>query len=214
MPTNTETTTALYSFDKSFQDEFGLVCGVDEAGRGPLCGPVCVAAVILDASKHIDGLNDSKKTSESKREKLYESITETAVSWHAVLVPPDEIDRLNILGATMSGMKSAVEGLQKKPDCVLVDGNKSPQLDIPSHCVVKGDAKSASIAAASIIAKVTRDRYMLRLDKMYPQYMLAKHKGYPTKMHYQLINMYGVQPFYRKSFLKNLGSKHGFENNG
>ena len=198
-------TEELYAFDEKIRQERGIFCGVDEAGRGPLCGPVCCAAVILDPNSPIEGVNDSKKLSEKKRELLYEEILRKALAWQAVLVGPEVIDQKNILWATMDGMRQAVEGLKIRPEFVLVDGNRCPDLDIPSASQVKGDATSASIAAASILAKVTRDRYMYQLDKEYPQYQLAKHKGYGTKLHYELIRQYGIQPFYRKSFLKKLG---------
>lgn len=183
----------------------GILCGVDEAGRGPLCGPVCVAAVILDPEAPVDGVNDSKKLSEKKREALFAEIQEKALAYHVVLVGPETIDELNILGATMLGMRQAIEGLALVPALALIDGNRCPQAAVPCEAVVKGDARSASIAAASILAKVTRDRYMTELAKEYPQYQLEKHKGYPTQLHYELLDKYGVQPFYRKSFLKKRG---------
>ena len=198
-------TEELYAFDQAVRAEHGTFCGVDEAGRGPLCGPVCCAAVILDPEKPIEGVNDSKKLSEKKRELLYEEITRKALAWQVVMVGPEVIDEKNILWATMDGMRQAVEGLKIQPAFVLVDGNRCPELSIPVASQVKGDGVSASIAAASILAKVTRDRYMCQLDKEYPQYQLAKHKGYGTKLHYELIRQYGIQPFYRKSFLKKLG---------
>ncbi len=198
-------TEELYAFDQAVRAEHGIFCGVDEAGRGPLCGPVCCAAVILDPENPIEGVNDSKKLSEKKRELLYEEITRKALAWQVVMVGPEVIDEKNILWATMDGMRQAVEGLKIQPAFVLVDGNRCPQLNIPAASQVKGDGVSASIAAASILAKVTRDRYMCQLDKEYPQYHLAKHKGYGTKLHYELIRQYGIQPFYRKSFLKKLG---------
>ena len=195
-----------YAFDAQVRAEHGIFCGVDEAGRGPLCGPVCCAAVILNPDDPIEGIDDSKKLSEKKREALYDVICARALAWNVVLVGPDVIDRDNILNATMSGMKQAAEGLDIVPNLVLVDGNRVPAaLEIPAQPVVKGDATSASIGAASILAKVSRDRYMMELDKQYPQYQLAKHKGYPTKLHYELIDQYGIQPFYRRSFLKKQG---------
>lgn len=198
-------TEELYAFDQAVRAEHGIFCGVDEAGRGPLCGPVCCAAVILNPENPIEGVNDSKKLSEKKRELLYEEITRKALAWQVVMVGPEVIDEKNILWATMDGMRQAVEGLKIQPAFVLVDGNRCPELSIPAASQVKGDGVSASIAAASILAKVTRDRYMCQLDKEYPQYQLAKHKGYGTKLHYELIRQYGIQPFYRKSFLKKLG---------
>lgn len=195
-----------YAFDAQVRTEHGIFCGVDEAGRGPLCGPVCCAAVILNPDDPIEGIDDSKKLSEKKREALYDVICDRALAWNVVLVGPDVIDRDNILNATMSGMRQAVEGLDIVPNFVLVDGNRCPAgLTMPCGSQAKGDGVSASIGAASILAKVTRDRYMIQLDRQYPQYQLAKHKGYPTKLHYELIEQYGIQPFYRRSFLKKLG---------
>ena len=200
---------ALYAFDAEQRARFGTICGVDEAGRGPLCGPVCCAAVILDSNDPIEGVNDSKKLSEKRREALYEEIIQRAVAYQVVFISPQEIDEKNILWATMDGMAQAVAGLDTQPDYALIDGNRCPpDLVCPSQSVVKGDATSASIAAASILAKVSRDRYMKELDKQYPQYQLAKHKGYPTKLHYELIAQYGIQPFYRRSFLKKQGYWH------
>ena len=197
---------ALYEFDEQLRREKGVFCGVDEAGRGPLCGPVCCAAVILDPENPIEGINDSKKISEKKREQLFDVILEKALAYSIVMVEPAVIDEKNILWATMDGMRQAVEQLSIRPEYVLVDGNRvPPELSIPAGARVKGDATSASIGAASILAKVSRDRFMLELDRQYPQYQLAKHKGYPTKLHYELIQQYGIQPFYRRSFLKKLG---------
>lgn len=195
----------LYAFDLAYRSDYPVICGVDEAGRGPLCGPVSVAAVILDPSDPIEGINDSKKLSEKKRAILFEEIVRRALAYKVCLIGPETIDELNILGATMLGMQQAVEGLSQRPSLALIDGNRCPKLDIPAQAVVKGDAKSASISAASILAKVTRDRFMEDLAKQYPQYQLEKHKGYPTKLHYQLLDQYGIQPFYRKSFLKKRG---------
>ena len=195
------------SYEQQAHDAgYALVCGVDEAGAGPLMGPVYAAAVILPEKFELPGLNDSKKLTEKKREALYDVICDRALAWNVVLVGPDVIDRDNILNATMSGMRQAVEGLDIVPNFVLVDGNRCPAgLTMPCGSQVKGDGVSASIGAASILAKVTRDRYMIQLDRQYPQYQLAKHKGYPTKLHYELIEQYGIQPFYRRSFLKKLG---------
>lgn len=206
---STSSNPALYAFDAEQRARFGTICGVDEAGRGPLCGPVCCAAVILDPDDPIEGVNDSKKLSEKRREALYEEIIQRAVAYQVVFISPQEIDEKNILWATMDGMAQAVAGLDTQPDYALIDGNRCPpDLVCPSQSVVKGDATSASIAAASILAKVSRDRYMKELDKQYPQYQLAKHKGYPTKLHYELIAQYGIQPFYRRSFLKKQGYWH------
>ncbi|WP_367925798.1 ribonuclease HII [uncultured Ruthenibacterium sp.] len=198
-------TEKLYAFDYEYRQNYPVICGVDEAGRGPLCGPVSVAAVILNSDDPIEGINDSKKLSEKKREVLYETIVQKALAYKVCLIGPETIDELNILGATMLGMQQAVEGLKIQPDLALIDGNRCPILSVPSKAVVKGDAKSASISAASILAKVTRDRFMCELAKQYPQYQLEKHKGYPTKLHYELLDQYGIQPFYRKSFLKKRG---------
>lgn len=200
---------ALYEFDSQFRNVHGVLCGVDEAGRGPLCGPVCCAAVILNPEDPIEGVNDSKKLTEKRRELLYDEITRRALAWKVEFVGPQEIDEKNILWATMAGMARAVSGLDITPDYVLVDGNRCPPgLEQPAQAIIKGDASSASIAAASILAKVSRDRYMLELDREYPQYQLAKHKGYPTRLHYELIARYGIQPFYRRSFLKKQGYWH------
>ena len=196
---------ALYAFDAEYRLLAPVLCGVDEAGRGPLCGPVSVGAVVLSADDPVPGIDDSKRLSEKKREELYDIIVQKAVCWQVVLVPPEEIDQLNILGATLYGMQQAVAQLAQAPGLVLVDGNRRPALPMPSLVVTKGDGKSACIAAASILAKVTRDRYMTELDKQYPQYKLAQHKGYPTKLHYELLEQHGIQPFYRRSFLKKQG---------
>ena len=196
----------LYQYDAAVWQANGCFAGVDEAGRGPLCGPVCVAACILDPENPIAGVNDSKKLCEKKREALFDEICEKALCYKIIFVGPDVIDRDNILNATMSGMRQAVEGLEITPNLVLIDGNRCPAgLSMPSQSVVKGDATSAAISAASILAKVSRDRYMLQLDQEYPQYQLAKHKGYGTKLHYEMIEQYGIQPFYRRSFLKKQG---------
>ncbi|MCI6639707.1 MAG: ribonuclease HII [Pygmaiobacter massiliensis] len=183
----------------------GLLAGVDEAGRGPLAGPVCTAAVILPPHPELCGLNDSKKLSEKRREALYEQIIQQAIAYQIVMVGPETIDQINILQATMLGMKQALEALDPQPALALIDGNRCPDTLIPTRALVKGDATSACVAAASILAKVTRDRYMIKLGQEYPQYQFEKHKGYPTKLHYQLIEQYGIQPFYRKSFLKKRG---------
>lgn len=182
---------------------FSAVCGVDEAGRGPLAGPVCAAAVILD--EEIEGLNDSKKLSEKKREELFPVIKEKAVSFSIAFASVDEIEEYNILNATYLAMNRAIEGLGIPADFALIDGNRVPtDIKIPCETVVKGDAKSASIAAASILAKVTRDRLMLEEDKKYPEYNFKKHKGYGTKEHTDAILKYGMSPIHRPSFLKKL----------
>ena len=192
--------------DQARTEGYTCICGIDEAGRGPLAGPVYAAAVVLRPGQMIEGVNDSKKLSEKRREALFDEIIARALCYQIVFISPQEIDERNILWATMDGMEQAVAGLAVTPDYVLVDGNRCPpNLAQPAEAVVKGDANSASIAAASILAKVSRDRYMLELDKQYPQYQLAKHKGYPTKLHYELIEQYGIQDFYRRSFLKKQG---------
>lgn len=196
---------ALFAYDEAIRAKCGVLCGVDEAGRGPLCGPVCAGAVILRPGDVIEGVNDSKKLSEKKREALYDVICQRALCWNVAMVGPEVIDDINILNATMLAMQQAVRGLALRPGLVLVDGNRCPKLETPVQSVVKGDASSASIAAASILAKVTRDRYMKQLAQQYPQYELDVHKGYPTKRHYELLDQYGIQPFYRKSFLKKRG---------
>ena len=194
----------LFLYDKALKTDFPLLYGVDEAGRGPLCGPVCCAAVVLKDDFCCEEINDSKKISEKKREKLFDTIIENCVSYSIVFVDPQTIDDINILNASLLGMKQAVKQLNLIPDLVIVDGNKVPsEMETETKAVVKGDAKSLSIAAASILAKVSRDRYMQQLHQQYPQYRLDKHKGYPTKLHYELLAEYGIQDFYRKSFLKN-----------
>lgn len=194
----------LFLFDKALKSDYPLLCGVDEAGRGPLCGPVCCAAVVLKDDFVCEEINDSKKLTEKKREKLFDIIIENAVAYSIVMVDPHTIDEINILNASLLGMKNAIKELSLTPSLVIVDGNKvPPQMEIETRAIVKGDAKSLSIAAASILAKVSRDRYMEKLHEQYPQYRLDKHKGYPTKLHYELLAEYGIQDFYRKTFLKN-----------
>ena len=184
---------------------YKLVCGVDEAGRGPLAGPVCAAAVILPDNCEIEGLNDSKKISEKKREALFDIIKEKAIAYSIAYGSLEEIEEYNILEATYLAMNSAIEGLNTKADFALIDGNRVPKgIKIPCETVVKGDSKSCSIAAASILAKVTRDRLMLEYDKKYPQYLFAQHKGYGTKAHYEAIKQHGVCEIHRLSFLKNV----------
>ena len=193
-----------WEFELPYRERYPLLCGVDEAGRGPLCGPVVAGAVILPDSFDISALNDSKKLSEKKREALYEQIT-ASCDWAAGIATPEEIDAYNILNATFLAMCRAVEGLKQTPSFALVDRNKIPKgLTVPALAVVKGDAKCPSVSAASVIAKVTRDRMMADLAAQYPQYELQKHKGYPTKEHYRLLLQHGIAPIYRQSFLKNL----------
>ena len=189
---------------KARENGYKTICGIDEAGRGPLAGPVFAAAVILPENKIIEGLNDSKKLSEKKREKLFDIIKEQAVSYSIGFATEEEIDDINILQATLLAMKRAFDGLEVKPDFALVDGNRKPTLDAETMTVVKGDANSASIAAASILAKVSRDRLMYKIDKIYPVYQFAKHKGYGTKLHRELLNEYGPCPVHRKMFLKKI----------
>ncbi len=197
-----------FAWERRAQEQgLGPVCGIDEAGRGPLAGPVCAAAVILPLDCHIDGLNDSKKLTEKKREALFPLIQEKALAWGIGWASAEEIDAINILQATFLAMKRAVEQLSVQPGWALVDGNRMPPLDIPGETVVKGDAQCASIAAASILAKVSRDRLLEEWDTLYPEYGFAKHKGYGTKAHYDAILRHGVLPIHRKSFLKNLGEK-------
>jgi ribonuclease HII len=181
---------------------YEFVCGIDEAGRGPLCGPVVAAAVILKKDDHIEGVNDSKKLTEKKREELFEIIKERAVAWSVGIVDEETIDRINILEATRLAMKKAVEGLREKPDFALVDAEKKVPIDVPYSPIIKGDALSESIAAASIIAKVTRDHMIIELDKEYPEYGFAKNKGYGTKEHTDAILKYGLCKAHRRSFCK------------
>lgn len=183
---------------------YNIVCGVDEAGRGPLAGPVCAAAVILEEGKIIEGADDSKKLSEKKRENLFEIIKDEAIAYGIAFSYEEEIDSLNILNATYLAMNRAVSALRLKPDIILVDGNRVPDFGIPAKPLVKGDAISMSIACASILAKVTRDRYMQELDVKYPVYEFGRHKGYATKLHIEKLKEYGCSPVHRKSFLKKI----------
>ena len=183
---------------------YNSVCGVDEAGRGPLAGPVCAAAVILPEGVIIDGVNDSKKLSEKKRESLFDVIREQALSYSIAYATVDEIEEINILNATMLAMRRAIDGLDIKADYAMIDGNKIPPIDIDAECIVKGDAKSMSIACASILAKVSRDRLLYKYAEEYPMYGFDKHKGYGTKVHREAILKYGPCPYHRKSFLKKL----------
>lgn len=197
-----------YAYEKRAGEQgFSAVCGIDEAGRGPLAGPVCAAAVILPPDCDIPGLNDSKKLSEKKREALFPVIQEKALAFGIGWATAEEIDRVNILQATFLAMARAVEALPTPADYALVDGNRMLPLPIPGETIVKGDATSASIAAASILAKVSRDRLLRRLDEEHPEYGFAKHKGYGTKAHYEAIRKYGLLPEHRRGFLKNLEAK-------
>lgn len=191
-----------YIFEQELiSNGFLRVCGIDEAGRGPLCGPVCAAACVLPVGVEIPGLNDSKKLSEKKRDALYDVICEVALDYSVAFASVEEIDSLNILEATLLAMRRAVEGLKVRPDFLIVDGNCCRGFSIPARSLVKGDSLSPSIAAASILAKVTRDRLCVELDKQYPQYNIAKHKGYGTKEHMALIREHGISPIHRKSFI-------------
>lgn len=197
-----------YSFDISKKkDKIKVVCGVDEAGRGPLAGPVVAAACVLPDGFVIEGLNDSKKLTEKKREKLFDIIIENATDYCIASASVEEIEEINILNAAMLAMNRAVDGLKNKPDLALIDGNTSRGFSVATETVVGGDAKSPSIAAASILAKVTRDRMCLDFDKEYPEYGFAKHKGYGTKQHMDAIRTYGVTPIHRPSFLKFLNDE-------
>ena len=195
-----------YEFEKAAVNSgFSCICGVDEAGRGPLAGPVCAAAVILPEGAVIEGLDDSKKLTEKKRERLYDIINQTAVAYSVAYGTLEEIESVNILEATYLAMNRAIEGLNVKPDFALIDGNRVPRgINIPCETIVKGDSKSMSVAAASVLAKVTRDRLMLEYDKKYPEYNFKKHKGYGTKEHTELIKQYGPCEIHRLSFLKNI----------
>lgn len=189
--------------EKLYQTGMEYICGIDEAGRGPLAGPVVVGAVILPQSSFLEGINDSKKVSEKKRELLYEQITNEAISWSVGIVDQKEIDKINILNATKKALTMAVEGLKQRPDLILVDALEHINtLGIPYQSIVKGDASRYSIAAASIIAKVTRDRIMRQWDEIYPQYGFASHKGYGTAKHIQAIKEYGICDLHRESFVQ------------
>lgn len=181
-----------------------LLCGVDEAGRGPLAGPVCAAAVILPKGFELSGLNDSKQLSEKKREELFKRITASALTYGIAFAEVEEIESLNILGATYLAMNRAIAQLEPQPELALIDGNRNAGIQIASRCVVKGDTNCADIAAASILAKVTRDRLMLRLAEEYPEYHFEQHKGYGTKLHYEALREYGPSPVHRPSFLRKM----------
>lgn len=192
-----------YSIENELRAEgYRVICGVDEAGRGPLCGPVCAGACILRESEVIEGLNDSKKLSAARREALFDEITEKAVAWSVALGTVEEINETNILEATLLAMRRAIAGLKVKPDFALIDGNICRGFDLPAKSVIHGDALSPSIAAASILAKVTRDRICDDLDEEYPQYGIAKHKGYGTKEHMDALRHYGPAPIYRTKFIR------------
>lgn len=188
--------------NQKYSEGYTAVCGCDEAGRGPLCGPVVAAAVILPRDFEIEGLDDSKKLTEKRREALFDKICETAVAYGIAECSPEEIDNLNILNASMLAMQRAIDKLGVAADFALIDGNCTRGFKIPAEAIVKGDSKSMSIAAASILAKVTRDRQCLLLDEEYPEYGIKKHKGYPTKDHMAAVRKFGAAPIYRRSFLK------------
>lgn len=190
--------------DSLFKDGFQLICGVDEAGRGPLAGPVCAAAVILPANLEIAGLNDSKKLSDKKRRELYPIIMDQAIAYGIGFADHQEIDQINILQATYLAMERAIDALRIKPELALIDGNRAKDFGIPVKTVVHGDSLSASIAAASVLAKVTRDDLMLKMAEEYPQYGFEIHKGYGTKAHYEALASYGPCPIHRMTFLKKL----------
>lgn len=195
----------LWEIEREYAEKgYRLICGADEAGAGPLAGAVYAAAVILPLGLEIEGLNDSKKLTEKKREALFDVIQEKAVAWAINGVDVDEIDATNILIARLKAMDMCIDMLEPKPDFALIDGNRDKGIRCPHLAVVKGDSRSANIAAASILAKVSRDRYMVALDKVYPEYGFAQHKGYPTKAHYEALRKYGPCPVHRKTFLKNL----------
>ena len=193
----------LWELESEIASEgFSTVCGVDEAGRGPLAGPVCAAAVVLPQGLEITGLNDSKKLSEKRREALFDVIIENALYYSVASASVEEIEEHNILGATYIAMNRAISGLDCEIALALIDGNRSEKISYPCRCIIGGDGKCASIAAASILAKVTRDRLMLELDREYPQYDFARHKGYGTKAHYIALREHGISPVHRPSFLK------------
>lgn len=197
--------TELWELENEIYAEgFSLICGVDEAGRGPLAGPVYAAAVILPRDAVIEGLNDSKKLAEKKREALFDVITERALTYGIASASVEEIEKLNILNATFLAMNRAIDKLDPIPELALIDGNRSTGIAMPSRCIVKGDSRCADIAAASILAKVSRDRYMLNLAEKYPQYHFEQHKGYGTKLHYEALREYGPSPEHRPSFLRKM----------
>ena len=192
----------MYTYENSlYMQGYSLICGTDEAGAGLLAGPVYAAAVILKKDFKIEGLNDSKKLSEKKREKLFDIIVKESLDYSIAFVDEKIIDEINILQARMLAMRLAVDGLKVNPDFLLVDGNSDPNADLDTLCIVGGDAKSASVAAASILAKVSRDRFMLEMAEKYPQYGFDKHKGYGTKQHINAIKAFGICPIHRKTFL-------------
>ena len=197
--------TELWTLENEIYGEgYTLLCGVDEAGRGPLAGPVCAAAVILSRGFVLEGLDDSKKLTEKKREALFDPIREAAISYGIAFASVEEIETLNILNATFLAMNRAIEQLSPAPELCLIDGNRNTGIRFPSRCIVKGDARCADIAAASVLAKVTRDRYMLEMAVKYPEYRFEQHKGYGTALHYEALRKFGPSPIHRMSFLKKL----------
>ena len=197
----------LKEFDDSYREKYEVVCGCDEAGRGPLAGYVFAAAVVFDKDTVIEGINDSKKLTAKKREKLFDEIIEKALDFSIQCATVAEIEDINILNCAMLAMKRSVEAMKIKPNVCLIDGNKTPDLECDAIAVIKGDAQSQAIAAASILAKVARDRYMLQMAEKYPEWQFEKHKGYGTKLHYQMIDKYGESPIHRPSFLKKYYAK-------
>ena len=203
------TTVDFWQYEREALEEGrALICGCDEAGAGPLAGPVYAAAVILTFGEDIPGLDDSKKLTEKRREELFPVIQERALAWSVAWVDAAEIDETDILSARMRAMQLAIDGLSQRPDFAIIDGNRdrgrSAAIAVPHRCVVKGDSLSASIAAASVLAKVSRDRHMVEMAERYPEYRFDKHKGYGTKLHYELLRTYGPSPIHRRTFLKNL----------
>lgn len=196
---------SLFEFDREIKkDGYNIICGVDEAGRGPLAGPVYACAIIMKEDFIIPEVNDSKKLTEKKREELYDIILENALDWSVASVCEKEIDEINILNATMKAMDMAISGLKTIPDLALIDGNQNRGIKFNNKTVIKGDAKSYNIAAASIIAKVTRDRFIIKMDELYPEYGFKRHKGYGTKEHIENIRKYGPCDIHRRTFLKNI----------
>lgn len=197
--------TDLWELEKEiYAQGYKLVCGVDEAGRGPLAGPVCAAAVILPRGAALPGLDDSKKLTEKKREELFRPITDMALSYGIAFASVEEIEELNILNATFLAMNRAIAQLKPQPELAFIDGNRNGGIEFASRCIVKGDSLCADIAAASVLAKVSRDRYMLQMDLLYPQYHFRRHKGYGTKLHYEALREYGPSPIHRLSFLRKM----------
>lgn len=208
MKNNNDTIDWLFYEKEAAAKGYTRICGVDEAGRGPLAGRVYAAAVILPEGHIVEGVNDSKKLSEKKRDALFDKIKSEALAYSVAYATAEEIDEVNILQATYLAMRRAVEGLPVKADYAIIDGNRMPPLSVDGETVIKGDALSASVACASILAKVSRDRYMLEMAQQYPQYQFEKHKGYGTKLHYEMLDAYGPCEIHRQSFLKSWYQKH------